>query len=277
MSTSGRPRSVIKAESVWRLILLTTATRIYPSVLVTEFPKSGGTWLCQMLSDVTGITYPRNRFPAIGRNIYHGHYMSEYSTSVTIVLWRDPRDILISLYYFMFFETEFVRSSYVEGLRSQAGFGDFDDIRSNMVAFIDLCFERPLSPRFTWNDFFDRWIAPDRKVIHTSYEHLRRAPGSELARLLGALSHEASSEAIARTVDAYSFARMSGRKPGVENTGSFLRKGIVGDWKNVFSSEATDRLAHWTGSRISRLEELMNTIPDAPIDDTPFDSVAAGD
>ena len=46
---------------------------------------------------------------------------------------------------------------------------------------------------------------------------------------------------------------MSGRKAGVHNEKSFLRKGIVGDWKNHFSYQSREKFNDYAGSSLLEL------------------------
>ena len=41
-------------------------------------------------------------------------------------------------------------------------------------------------------------------------------------------------------IDNNDFSKRTKRKPGVEDEGAFLRKGIVGDWVNVFDDDVID-------------------------------------
>ena len=68
------------------------------------------------------------------------------------------------------------------------------------------------------------------------YEDLLEKPEAvfgNLVKFLGAASDE---ETVRRCVAATSFEKLSrGRRPGQEDATSFFRKGVVGDWRNVFT------------------------------------------
>ena len=248
-----------KADAAWRYSLLNTATRVFPSVVLTEFPKSGGTWFCQMLTEYTKIPYPRNQLPSIGSNIYQGHFLKRYPCR-TIVLWRDPRDILISLYHFLYFKTEYVTQARVDAARRHANFKNFDDVVGNLPAFIELYFSNPMVPRFSWNAFFDAWNEAE-DVTHTSYERLRIDTVGELDLVANIAGETLNHERLTEIVERYSFRRVSGRKEGQEDRNSFLRKGIVGDWMNVFSPEAINKLEEMTAGRLERYDQLIKSFP----------------
>src|SRR5919107_400733 len=65
------------------------------------------------------------------------------------------------------------------------------------------------------------------------YEDLLERPDEEVGRLAGFLGADTSEKAVHRAVGSASFEKLSrGRKRGQEDTSSFYRKGIAGDWKN---------------------------------------------
>jgi len=68
------------------------------------------------------------------------------------------------------------------------------------------------------------------------YEDLLERPAEEFGRLFAFLEARADEETIERCVGATSFeARTSGRRRGQEDARSGVRKGIAGDWRNVFT------------------------------------------
>ncbi|MGE0084016.1 MAG: sulfotransferase domain-containing protein [Desulfococcaceae bacterium] len=48
----------------------------------------------------------------------------------------------------------------------------------------------------------------------------------------------------------YSFENLTNRKRGIQNKKFFLRKGIAGDWKNHFSSEAKHIFNKYAGQEL---------------------------
>lgn len=68
------------------------------------------------------------------------------------------------------------------------------------------------------------------------YEDLLENTESEVRRLLEFLGAKSNDKAVRRCVQKASFERLSkGRQRGEEDSTSFFRKGIAGDWKNVFT------------------------------------------
>jgi hypothetical protein len=57
-------------------------------------------------------------------------------------------------------------------------------------------------------------------------------------------------EEAAAIADEFSFERQSGRKAGEENKESFLRKGVVGDWREAFSPKAREIFDRHAGEEL---------------------------
>lgn len=73
------------------------------------------------------------------------------------------------------------------------------------------------------------------------YEDLLQRPHEEFGRLFGFLGANAGERTVARCVKATSFERRTGgRKRGQEDANSGVRKGIAGDWRNVFTERDRD-------------------------------------
>jgi hypothetical protein len=79
---------------------------------------------------------------------------------------------------------------------------------------------------------------PGNGYVEVRYEDLLARPEEEVRRLLEFLRAEASEKTVKRCVNAASFEKLSrGRTRGQEDPTSFFRKGIAGDWSNVFTEQ----------------------------------------
>lgn len=73
------------------------------------------------------------------------------------------------------------------------------------------------------------------------YEDLLERPNEETERLLRFLGADASAGTVEECVRAASFETWTkGRRRGEEDPSSFFRKGVAGDWRNVFTEEDKD-------------------------------------
>jgi hypothetical protein len=226
--------------------LLSGALGLY---VVNEFPKSGGTWVGQMLGRALGVPFPRNRFPEFRSSIMHGHYLGAWGMKNVVVVWRDGRDVMVSWYHQQLIPHEWNRAQVARS-RRELPLEDYDDVYENLPAFIEYAFTRPHSPGFSWRDFGRRWHGRKR-AVHVRYEDLRHDTTGELQRSVRELAGEELSPEEARAIaDEFSFERQSGRRSGEEDRESFLRKGVVGEWRERFSPRACEVFDRYAGEEL---------------------------
>jgi hypothetical protein len=94
-----------------------------------------------------------------------------------------------------------------------------------------------------------------RLVHELRYRDLHDDPVGETERLFRFLGTPAEPVLIERIVAATSFEALAGRKPGEEDPSSFLRKGVVGDWKTRLDAESA-RLISESCGELMRLKRV---------------------
>src|SRR5215218_4720549 len=86
------------------------------------------------------------------------------------------------------------------------------------------------------------------------YEDLLARPNEEVSRLAGFLGADTREKAIQQAVSSASFEKLSkGRERGQEDTSSFYRKGIAGDWRNYFTERDKEIYKEEAGELLIRL------------------------
>ncbi|WP_041328070.1 sulfotransferase domain-containing protein [Rubrobacter xylanophilus] len=244
-----RQRLACRANELVRLGMVHLLSGPLPLYVVNEFPKSGGTWVGQMLGRALGVPFPRNRFPALRPSIMHGHYLRPWGIKNVVVVWRDGRDVMVSWYHQQLIPHG-LNELQVERSRRELPLDDYGDVRRNLPAFIEYAFTRPHDPAFSWSEFVRRWR--DRKdAVHVRYEDLLRDTPGELRRVFRELTGERlSAERASAIAEEFSFERQARRRPGQEDRGSFLRKGVAGDWRNYFGPEARRVFDRYAGEEL---------------------------
>lgn len=213
---------------------------------VAEYPKSGGTWLARLLSDC--LTLPiiqRTRLPIAMPSIMHGHWSSHQKAPNTVYVYRDGRDVMVSYYFH-------VLRGPTSGPNKRPAFLTGDS-RVDLPRFIETEFAHPRSSRLAWSEHVSQWLAqPD--VPRVSYENLVTDGHRALASVLAGLGRD---DIDASTVDEalhrQSFQRLAKRSAGEEDESSFLRKGIVGDWRNHFTRASGQVFAERAGGTLREL------------------------
>jgi len=255
MNKMSRSKTVIRIDGVKRLFLWHILSKQLDLVLVTEYPKSGGTWVTQMLAEYFELPFRRNQNVRYEHAILHGHHVYNKRFNKVYYVLRDGRDVMVSYYFHLLFNNDKNSEQMVAFSRSQMPFEDFDNVQKNLSQFIEYMFtkyeKRPF--HFTWSEFVNS--IPEKKSVATiKYENLLTEPVLEISEALKKNGVEEIDEVRLREiVEKYSFQNLTRRKPGDENNRSFLRKGISGDWKNYFSQEAKEVFNRYGGKELIRL------------------------
>src|SRR5919107_6026192 len=86
------------------------------------------------------------------------------------------------------------------------------------------------------------------------YEDLLERPNEEVGRLARFLGADTSEKALQQAVGSASFEKLSkGRQRGQEDTSSFYRKGVAGDWNNYFTERDKEIYKEEAGELLIRL------------------------
>jgi hypothetical protein len=243
MGKEKRKYGAILFDAGIRYILSRLFARPLKIVLVSEYPKSGGTWLSQMLAEYLEIPFPRNQLPPFSRCLLHEHFLYSPLFYKPIVLFRDGRDVMVSAYYHYLFDNSRNYSPRVEMHKQRfarhcADHGlkcELNDVKNTLPGFIHYMFKGQTSNfiKMNWASFVDSWQATN--AIKTRYEDLLDDTFTEMSRIILLLlgdSHKLNSAKLRESIDTYARKNVQGRGD------SFVRKGIAGDWKNHFSFDA---------------------------------------
>jgi len=254
MMVNYREKIAQKSEGLLRQVMVRCLSAYFPLYIINEYPKSGGTWLGQMLGEALHIPFPRNCMPSLTSSIMHDHYYHPWGMKNVVVLFRDGRDVMVSWYYHSLFYNDRSNARLVDRVRKDLVFEDYENIIENLPTFIEYSFTCQKHPNFSWADFVRQWHGR-KGVVYCRYEDIRMDAEEELKRIVLSLTGKYLDDTVAyEVVSKYSFARQAGRQPGEENQGSFMRKGIVGDWENHFNQEARDIFHFYAGQELIQLD-----------------------
>ena len=247
-------------------------------MFLCEHPKSGGTWLGGMIADYLQVPFPnRPATPVAMPAVVHTHWSYDPKLPHVVHMARDGRDVMVSFYFHFVRHTQMRNGRCNEGLvriirRLFGPDADLNDAYSNLPRFIERHFANPIGAHQSWPNYVRGWLGRPG-VVQTTYETLRARPQAELSRVLRELTgNEPDPCRVVATVEKYSMERQTGRSPGEENRASFIRKGVVGDWRNHFSREARELFAHRAGDVLIQLgyeqdQAWVHEEPSAPMTD----------
>lgn len=228
----------------------------FPFYYVSEYPKSGGTWLSKMLGDVLQIPVPqRSIFPSGCSSVLHNHWGYDPRFRRVAYLFRDGRDVAVSslfhvLRHYRDPNAPAHRESTIHLRRLFGQRFDADDSRALLPRFIEDAFAHPLGNRLNWGDHVRAWHDPAGRphIAYVSYEQLRQSPHAHLSRVVEHLTGKPADDwKIAMAVEKFSIERQTGRREGQEDRSHFIRKGVAGDWVNHFTRESAQIFADLAG------------------------------
>lgn len=165
-----------------------------------------------------------------------------YPEAKVIHVVRDGRDVAVSTMHFMW---NLARSEGGLYPLAPEELDKRDRYREAPSAFTGSLFAggRLASLARGWSVEVGRSVGSGPAVLgdryaEVRYEDLLSRPESEMGRLLEFLGADAGERAVGECLDATSFERLSSRGKGEEDSSSrHHRKGVAGDWKNVFTEE----------------------------------------
>ncbi len=208
-----------------------------PLVYVVGYPKSGTSWVGQLVADYLQLPFPQHSIFPIGfPAVIQGHQSIDAKFPSGVYAVRDGRDVVISGFHHL-------KSQYLAGGGSSKHRKYYEsiDLESSvsqlLPSFIEHSVKHPWACKYHWGDHVKAYFDADNpnvEMVH--YEKLLANPAETLTRLIEKLSGgEAQSEKVLDTVNRYSFARQSS---GGDEKNSYFRKGKKGDWRNHFDGES---------------------------------------
>jgi hypothetical protein len=253
-------------DSKWIKSMKDTVKLRSDDIWIVTYPKCGTTWTQQIvrliingekkdertLFDAVPWVERFGSIPSLGKNYYididtmasprafKSHFPYEMmpcglpssTLGRYIYVTRNPRDVAVSFFHH---ERGFSRYPMYE----------WDDF-----------FERFLKGDVEFGDYFEHvlsWWAhkDDDNVLFLKYEDMKKDLPSAVATIAKFIGQDTSKELVEEIAHKTTFENMKNdstanyewmkelRRP---NEGAFMRKGVVGDWKNYFTPEQIARL-----------------------------------
>lgn len=229
---------------------------------VAEYPRCGGTWIRHMMQDAMDIQqYAYDRM-LTKNSIIQCHSLPNSQIRKAVVVFRDPRDSIVSFYYKKYTFDKSVQN------HPTTAFANYRHDPNRPVAddfalFLESHLQTPEHPRFTFGEFARQWTAQLGACV-VRYENFKSDPCAELAKIVKFANCEITDEKLEYAVEKNSFANRTkersgkSRKPGETDAGQFERKGIVGDWKNLFNDRAKELFLKYEGESLRLLGYEQN-------------------
>ncbi len=228
-------------------------------IFIISLPKGGSTWVSRLFASIQGfaIYSPRRWNITIGDswsdqrwNLYRGLF-EEFKHKLAVVkghTWahpgnisqlresnikylitvRDPRDQVISEYWHC-------RNYPLHWDRQLA-------MSTSPTEFITYKFDSGAFERETLS-WLRMWIKnrEPQQSIMIRYEDLLRDPEAVFRKALNFLGFQLADDELRRIIEINSFEAITARKPGQAADHQFNRKGIAGEWKEVYTGKLRDK------------------------------------
>lgn len=208
-------------------------------VILTEFPKSGGSWIVSMIGDVLNIPqrdiYVRPGFDLFDikkhpwylgvneldfpeQSVIKSHELFGSSLidfdATYIHLIRDGRDVVVSKW---FFEKEFLTKNGISPSFNE----DFEKYVEKTA--------------YDWSNYVENWAG--KSTLTIQYENFLLNPVQSLSRVVQVITNdEFSIRHLENTISKFTKNKFSDSLSQIFKHNTFVRKGVAGDWRNYFSA-----------------------------------------
>jgi len=222
---------------------------------VLEFPKSGGSWIRNMVRSYLGSEPFYNDRLLFRDAVIHGHRLHRFVYRRPIVVVRDPRDLYTSLYHHECHMDDRESRLSIERHFTHDPERSVDD---DFEAYLRARLIEPNHPWFFFSQFVDSWAGRPSTCL-VRYEDFLIEPETQLIRIVRFLGRRVDLDRIREAVEINSFAAQTRirygqeRAQGEEDNSKFLRKGVAGDWRNHFNADACELFEKLEGPSLRRL------------------------
>ena len=209
-------------------------------IFINEYPKCGGSWLKNMLGEILHedgyfINKKKNHIPVIKpKYFFQRHWLKNTKYAFkTIIVLRDPRDAYNSFYFFENYHSPNPKKNKL------FGYDESLEEKENIYRYLKNKLKNPekSNPGFSYKDFYEHY-KNENDICFVYYENLRQDTFNELKRILKYLGYSKDDHQIKQTIDNFDINNMKKKEKASDLRGKFVRKGVVGDWKNNFNEDS---------------------------------------
>jgi hypothetical protein len=270
MNIKGKASWFLKASSHYVTMWIAYRyAKDFPQYFVVGFPRSGTSWLSEIVADYYNLPRPRHYYlPVAFAAVLHTHFKPNQKFTNTFYIYRDGRDSYASSYFkslrLMKEDPGFVRTAlYTKLFKGRTEDLSPEDHRENFLAFMKEEYRRG----YIWSAHIDEWqqeAKTNQGITILTFEGLLGDSENEMSQAINQISGSVDKKVLNQVVFKNSFEQQINRPKEQHRT--ILRKGKKNSWKECFSREAA---AFFTASCGKKLVELGYESDDSWISEFP--------
>jgi len=225
----------------------------FPMYFVVGFPRSGTSWLSEMIADYYNLPRPRHYYlPLAFACVVHTHFKPNKKFKNTFYIIRDGRDSYVSAFFKLrkLVEKEPDNVKVVDFQKRIPGLMDDTLIKENFAKFLRI---NLVEENHIWANHIKLWKDSDlgNRVSYLTYESLLTDPIETLKKAISNHSEDVNTELLTEICNKHSFKNQSKRPVAQHRT--ILRSGKKNDWKNHFNEESAKLFNKYNGEMLVEL------------------------
>ena len=226
----------------------------FPMYFVVGFPRSGTSWLSDLVADYYNLPRPKHYYlPIAFPAVLHTHSKPSSRLKNTFYIYRDGRDTYTSYY---FYEKRYVKenpnSFYSQQFHKMWGDHMLDPAfeQENFTKYLEWVFKNKVN----WSQHIYNWVNAAKKnqeIVIVSYENLLKDTYKTMHNSILQLDKKVNEEILNDIIEKNSFAKQM-KRPKIQHK-TPLRKGKKDAWREVFNSESAQLFDQYCGEMLLEL------------------------
>ena len=227
-----------------------------PMYFVVGFPRSGTSWLSELIADYYNLPRPRHYYlPIAFASVIHTHFKPNSKFQNTFYIYRDGRDSYTSSYFkslkLIKEQPDYVKAAHYRQLFEQRT--DNPTLRDHQLNFVAFLRDQ-FNEEHIWSRHITQWQQASRSnssIAFLSFEKLLSEPAAELMRAITTISGSADQIVLEQVIHRNSFAQQIRRPKSQHRT--VLRKGKKNSWRDVFTEDSARLFNEYCGEKMMEL------------------------
>ena len=226
----------------------------FPMYFVVGFPRSGTSWLSDLVADYYNLPRPKHYYlPIACAAVLHTHHKPNRKFKNTFYIYRDGRDTYTS---YFFYERKYVQANpasfYSKQFKKLWGDRIFDGAyqKENFTKYLDWVFAN----KMLWSDHIDIWrnaSLSNQEIVMISYEELLDNTEDTMQRAIYQLDGKVDQEVLQEVIAKNAFEKQIKRPAHQHKTP--LRKGKKNSWMDVFNQDSIQLFNQYCGETLIHL------------------------